>query len=77
LNSSNNSTFTSDFLLEYLITADGRVRLKTFAKTGNFDIINQDRVRTGGAIAFQKDFDSMRELFRINKNPKTKKKEAK
>lgn len=67
INSNNNSTFTSDFQLEYLITADGRIRLKTFAKTGNFDIINQDRVRTGGAIAFQKDFDSFKELFKINK----------
>ncbi len=68
---SNNSTFTSDFVLEYLITADGRIRLKTFAKTGDFDIINQDRLRTGGAISFQKDFDSLKELFTPNKKSKT------
>lgn len=67
LNPNSNSTFASDFLLEYLITADGRIRLKTFARTGNFDIINQDRVRTGGAVAFQKDFDNFKELFKINK----------
>jgi hypothetical protein len=71
----NNSTFTSDFVLEYLITADGRIRLKTFAKTGEFDIINQDRVRTGGAIAFQKDFDSFKEFFQTRRQEKEKKKE--
>lgn len=70
INKNNNSTFTSDFVLEYLITSDGRIRLKTFAKTGDFDIINQDRVRTGGAIAFQKDFDNLKDLFQLKKNKK-------
>ncbi|MCB9033747.1 MAG: hypothetical protein H6553_07915 [Chitinophagales bacterium] len=70
LNAGSNSTFTSDFVLEYLVTPDGRIRLKTFAKTGDFDIVNQDRLRTGGAISFQKDFDKLKELFKTNKKKK-------
>lgn len=70
----NNTGIAGDFLLEYLVTPDGRIRLKTYARTTNYttDIINQDRVRTGGAISFQKDFDSLKELFRP-KNKKDKK----
>lgn len=70
--SNTNAGIAGDFLLEYLVTPDGRIRLKTYARTTNYttDIINQDRVRTGGAISFQKDFDSFKELF----TPKNKKK---
>jgi hypothetical protein len=61
--SSRNTAVAGDFVLEYLVTQDGRIRLKTFARTANYDILNQDKIRTGGAISFQKDFDSFKELF--------------
>ena len=60
---SNNAAIAGDFQLEYLVTADGRIRLKTYARTANYDLINQDRVRTGVAISFQKDFDNFKDLF--------------
>ncbi len=74
----NNTGIAGDFLLEYLVTPDGRIRLKTYARTTNYttDIINQDRVRTGGAISFQKDFDSLKELFRPKNKKDKKPKEA-
>ena len=59
----NNAAIAGDFQLEYLVTADGRIRLKTYARTANFDLINQDRIRTGGAISFQKEFDNFKDLF--------------
>ena len=58
-----NSAIAGDFQLEYLVTADGRIRLKTYARTANYDIINQDRIRTGGSVSFQKEFDTFKELF--------------
>ncbi|MBP6048667.1 MAG: translocation/assembly module TamB domain-containing protein [Chitinophagales bacterium] len=68
----NNAAIAGDFMLEYLVTPDGRIRLKTYARTANYDIINQDRIRTGGAISFQKDFDNIKDLFQL-KNKKEKK----
>ena len=68
----NNAAIAGDFMLEYLVTPDGRIRLKTYARTANYDIINQDTIRTGGAISFQKDFDNIKDLFQL-KNKKEKK----
>ncbi len=63
----NNSAIAGDFQLEYLVTQDGRIRLKTYARTANYDIINQDKIRTGGSISFQKEFDSLKDLFKPKK----------
>lgn len=63
----NNSNIVGDFVLEYLVTPDGRIRLKTYAKTANYDIINQDKIRTGGSVSFQKEFDNLKDLFRTKK----------
>ncbi|HOU47676.1 MAG TPA: hypothetical protein PLL99_07720, partial [Chitinophagales bacterium] len=52
------------FVLEYLVTADGRIKLRTYARTANYDLINQDKIRTGVAISFQKNFDNIKELFK-------------
>ena len=60
----NNAAIAGDFVLEYLVTADGRIRLKTYARTANYDLINQDKIRTGVAISFQKNFDNIQELFK-------------
>jgi hypothetical protein len=73
--SRSNTAFAGDFVLEYLLTQDGRIRLKTFARTANYDLINQDRIRTGGAFAIQKDFDKFEDLFK-RQNKKEKKKAA-
>jgi hypothetical protein len=62
-----NTAVAGDFVLEYLITQDGRIRFKTFARTANYDILNQDKIRTGGAISFQKDFDNLKDLFTTKK----------
>lgn len=69
----NNAAIAGDFVLEYLVTDDGRIRLKTYARTANYDLINQDKIRTGGAISFQKEFDNFKDLFKLrsksNKTP--------
>ncbi|HRH56615.1 MAG TPA: translocation/assembly module TamB domain-containing protein [Chitinophagales bacterium] len=65
----NNAAIAGDFVLEYLVTSDGRIRLKTYARTANYNIINQDRIQTGGAISFQKDFDNFKDLFKRKPKP--------
>jgi hypothetical protein len=72
-----NTAVAGDFILEYLVTQDGRIRLKTFARTANYDILNQDKIRTGGAISFQKDFDSFKELFTTKKQKEKQQEEQK
>ncbi len=67
--SNNNTAIAGDFVLEYLVTNDGRIRLKTYARTANYNIINQDKIQTGGAISFQKDFDNFKELFKRKPKP--------
>ncbi|MCC6584149.1 MAG: translocation/assembly module TamB domain-containing protein, partial [Chitinophagales bacterium] len=63
----NNAAIAGDFVLEYLVTNDGRIRLKTYARTANYNIINQDKIQTGGAISFQKEFDNFKDLFNTKK----------
>ena len=65
----NNAAIAGDFILEYLVTADGRIRLKTYARTANYNILNTDRIQTGGAISFQKDFDNFKDLFKRRTRP--------
>lgn len=60
----NNAAIAGDFVLEYLVTADGRIRLKTYARTANYNILNSDKIQTGGAISFQKEFDNLKDLFK-------------
>ncbi|MEY4875304.1 MAG: hypothetical protein RL708_453 [Bacteroidota bacterium] len=62
-NNSNNNGFVGNFLIEYNLTPDGRIRLKGFRKT-EYDILNErNRNRTGIGLAYKREFNSLSEFF--------------
>ena len=53
------SSLIGDFRLEYMITPDGRLRLKVFNESNQFDILNlgQSATKQGVGLIFQREFD--------------------
>lgn len=57
------SNIAGDFEVEYLITPDGRVRVKAFRLSEYDALIARNDVRTGVGLYYTKDFDSLKELW--------------
>ncbi|MBX7226656.1 MAG: translocation/assembly module TamB domain-containing protein [Chitinophagales bacterium] len=70
-----NTGIAGDFTISYDITEDGRIRIKAFHKTQDYDVFNEERSKTGIGLSFHKDFDKMNELFKTEKRKKKKKEE--
>lgn len=58
--------FIGDFSLEYLITRDGRLRVKAFSQSNdrNLNQLNQAQTTQGAGVAFREDFNTFGEFFR-------------
>ena len=67
-----NTGIAGDFTISYDITPDGRIKIKAFHKTQDYDVFNEERSKTGIGISFHKDFDKMNELFNTEKRRKKK-----
>ena len=65
--SSSASSLAGDFEVEYLITDDGRIRVKAFRISEYDAIIAKNDVKTGVGINYTKDFDKVKELFQRKK----------
>ena len=64
--------------LEYLLSEDGRYRLKGFRKNEYQNVIDGQLILTGVALIFNREFNSFSELFSpLKKEEKAKNKEAK
>jgi hypothetical protein len=74
-NSTAENNIAGDFEVEGLLTPDGKLRAKAYHRTADFDIFNQDRSRTGVSIAYQRDFDRIVEVFKVDANKKTQNQE--
>lgn len=59
-----NNQVIGDFMAEYLITEDGKLRLKVFSESSDYNIIQTYRTGTvqGAGVAYQEDFDSFGEF---------------
>lgn len=71
----NNTGFIGDVELEYLVTEDGRVRLRAYSKYDNtiIRLENESYFRTGLGVTYQKDFNRFNQLFiRENKGKRKK-----
>jgi hypothetical protein len=58
-----------DLLIEYLLTPDGRFKLRLYQKTDQ-TITGDRRNRVGAGVAYQREFDSLSELFGRKKKKK-------
>jgi hypothetical protein len=60
------SGLVGDFLLEYLITEDGRLRMKVFNETNPYEVFDQvGSIYTQGVgLIYQEDFDTLDEFFK-------------
>ena len=60
---SNSTNFAGDFLLQYNLTPDGRVKLKGFKKT-EYDILSErNRNRTGLGLSYRREFNNFSDLW--------------
>ena len=60
--SSNVSNFAGDVSLEYTLLADGRLRLRAFRQNA-YEDIDGPIVRTGAALIYQREYNTLAELF--------------
>lgn len=58
-----------DFQVEYLMTSDGRFRLRAFSVTNDRNLNQADQAPTtqGGGLVYRREFDRLGELFRRKK----------
>ncbi|WP_216679766.1 translocation/assembly module TamB domain-containing protein [Hymenobacter siberiensis] len=56
------SNFAGDISIEYSILRDGRLRLRAFRQNAYEDIDGQ-LIKTGAALVFQREYNSLKELF--------------
>jgi hypothetical protein len=65
------STIVGDINIEYILTKNGRVRLKAFNRTNTIDVLTNNAPYTQGiGISYQRDFNNISELFRKGKKKK-------
>lgn len=59
-----NNQVIGDFLAEYLITEEGKLRLKVFSESADYNILQSYRTGTvqGAGISYQEDFDTFSDL---------------
>lgn len=60
------SGILGDFLLEYMLTADGKIRLKVFNETNPYEVFatSTSMYTQGVGLVYQEDFDTLDEFFR-------------
>lgn len=61
------SNLAGDFEVEYLVTTDGRVRVKAFRVSEYDAIVAKNDILTGVGVYYTKDFNTLKELFTRNK----------
>ena len=68
--------FIGDWTVEYLLTPDGKLRVKMYNRTNynviNSNITNQSNVTTGFSILYTQSFNELKDLFRKAKETKGK-----
>ena len=56
--------FAGDFSIEYLITKDGRVRVKLFNESQNQQIVQERNIQKRGvSLSYKREYDTLKELF--------------
>ena len=72
---SQNQYIGGDFLIEYILTGDGQLKLQAYSRTEPNNILSIGQMRSGIGISFNKDFDNFKDLFKKdpNKNKDAKK----
>lgn len=65
VSSNRGNQMIGDFLAEYLITEDGKLRLKVFSESADYNILQTYRTGTtqGVGITFQEDFDNFADFI--------------
>ncbi len=73
--SQNANNYAGDVVIEYLLTEDGRVRIKAFSGT-EYDVLSRgNKTKTGVGLFYREEFDTFKEFFdSISGKNKVKKK---
>ena len=71
------SNLAGDVSLEYTLLRDGRLRLRAFRQNAYDDIDSDQIVRTGAALVYQREYNTLAELFqKISQPVKEQRREA-
>lgn len=62
----NSSLLASEFIIEYVLTKDRRLKIKAYNRTEP-DIAGGRRNKTGAGLSFRKEFDNIADLLNIHK----------
>jgi len=62
----NSSVIAGDFLIEYSLTADGKLKIKAYNQS-DYDIITKRYNKTGVGLSYQETFSDYGDLFRFKK----------
>ncbi|MDX5346934.1 MAG: translocation/assembly module TamB, partial [Hymenobacteraceae bacterium] len=69
------SDFGGDVSIEYLLTADGRLRVRAFRRNEYEGFLEGDVLETGGALIYQRDYNNFSDLFRSLESRQKKREE--
>ncbi|MCB9168036.1 MAG: translocation/assembly module TamB domain-containing protein [Flavobacteriales bacterium] len=76
--SAQGNTLVGDFALEYLLTDDGKLRLKAFSQSNdrNLNQVDQAPTTQGAGLTYREEFDDARDLWRRFKSIFTRRKDT-
>jgi hypothetical protein len=62
----NNNSLIGDFSVDYSLTKDGRIKLKAFNESNEYDLLNTNQAtsRQGVGVFYQEDFDKFSDLLK-------------
>lgn len=73
------SSFAGDWTVDYLLTPDGKLRVKMYSRTSNNTVMgtvnNQSTLTTGASLIHTQSFNELRDLWNSNREKKKKKQE--
>ncbi len=63
LSNENGQGFGTDFVFEYYLTEDRRLKLNVYARYNSQDAVTQQRVRSGVGVSYRKEFNTLSDFF--------------
>jgi hypothetical protein len=78
-NSSNISSVVGDWTVDYLLTADGKFKVKMYSRTNvnpvNTNLNSQNAITTGVSLLYTQSFNELKDILKSNRNKNRRKPE--
>ena len=78
-NGSNFSSVAGDWTVDYLLTSDGKFKVKMYSRTNvnplNTNLNSQNAITTGVSLLYTQSFNELKDILKFNRNKNRRKKE--